>query len=253
MPAESGARRLGGLLAGFAGKRILVIGDLMLDEFIWGKVSRISPEAPVPVVNVTGESYYPGGAANVARNLREFTAARRGHGAGGRGRARASGWWSCWQAAGIDTSGVQRDPAFPTTVKTRIIARNQQVVRVDRERKAPLTAAAERRAPWSSWTAMRPGVDAIIVADYGKGFLTQPLADPSVPHGARARQDPDGGPASAHVALLARRHGHQAEPRRGVSGGRPAALRSGDAGACRPGAAGGGEAAAAAVGKRGAC
>src|SRR3954468_17255523 len=54
-------------------KRLLVIGDLMLDEFIWGKVSRISPEAPVPVVEVTGESYYPGGAANVARNLREFT------------------------------------------------------------------------------------------------------------------------------------------------------------------------------------
>ena len=61
-------------IAGFAGKRILVIGDLMLDEFIWGNVSRISPEAPVPVVDVTGESYYPGGAANVARNVREFTA-----------------------------------------------------------------------------------------------------------------------------------------------------------------------------------
>ena len=57
-----------------APQRILVIGDLMLDEFIWGKVSRISPEAPVPVVNVTAESYYPGGAANVARNVREFTA-----------------------------------------------------------------------------------------------------------------------------------------------------------------------------------
>src|SRR5690348_17911061 len=57
----------------FSGKRVLVIGDVMLDEFLWGKVSRISPEAPVPVVEVSGESYYPGGAANVARNLREFT------------------------------------------------------------------------------------------------------------------------------------------------------------------------------------
>ncbi|PYK82310.1 MAG: D-glycero-beta-D-manno-heptose-7-phosphate kinase, partial [Verrucomicrobia bacterium] len=58
-----------------AGKqRLLVIGDLMLDEFVWGKVGRISPEAPVPVVEVSGESFYPGGAANVARNLREFTA-----------------------------------------------------------------------------------------------------------------------------------------------------------------------------------
>src|ERR1700733_10469815 len=61
------------LIRGFAGKHMLAIGDLMLDEFIWGRVSRISPEAPVPVVNVTGESYYPGGVANVARNLREFT------------------------------------------------------------------------------------------------------------------------------------------------------------------------------------
>src|SRR6266498_1922858 len=70
---EQGFARFAGLISRFAELRILVIGDLMLDEFIWGKVSRISPEAPVPVVNVTGETYYPGGAANVARNLREFT------------------------------------------------------------------------------------------------------------------------------------------------------------------------------------
>ena len=64
--------RLDAILAQAAAKRLLVIGDLMLDEFVWGKVGRISPEAPVPVVEVTGESFYPGGAANVARNLREF-------------------------------------------------------------------------------------------------------------------------------------------------------------------------------------
>ncbi|HEX8984900.1 MAG TPA: hypothetical protein VF767_05710, partial [Bryobacteraceae bacterium] len=73
MKTESDAARFAGYVKRFAGKRILVIGDLMLDHFIWGRVSRISPEAPVPVVNVTGESSYPGGAANVARNLREFT------------------------------------------------------------------------------------------------------------------------------------------------------------------------------------
>src|SRR6184192_1296285 len=66
-------KRLRQILDRAAGKRILVIGDLMLDEFVWGKVGRISPEAPVPVVEVTGESFYPGGAANVARNLREFS------------------------------------------------------------------------------------------------------------------------------------------------------------------------------------
>src|SRR5208282_1281186 len=101
-------------IAGFAAKRILVIGDLMLDEFIWGKVSRISPEAPVPVVNVTGESYYPGGAANVARNVREFTdrvAVMGVTGADSHGRRLLD----LLEGSGIDTSGIQQDAAFLTT------------------------------------------------------------------------------------------------------------------------------------------
>jgi D-glycero-beta-D-manno-heptose-7-phosphate kinase len=175
MRTEPETARLRALVRGFAGRRILVIGDLMLDEFIWGKVSRISPEAPVPVVNVTGESYYPGGAANVARNLREFTehAAVMGlAGTDGPGRRLVE----LLSAAGIDTSGVQQDPAFATIVKTRIVARNQQVVRVDRERNAPLTAAQTARA-MEDVERSAGAVDAIIVADYGKGFLTQALAD----------------------------------------------------------------------------
>jgi len=175
MAVDSVSARLCSVLARFAGKRMLVIGDLMLDEFIWGKVSRISPEAPVPVVNVTGESYYPGGAANVARNVCEFT-----HGAavmGLIGRDPQGGrLMELMQAAGIDTSAVQQDAAFPTTVKTRIIARNQQVVRVDRERKSPLSAEQTAVAA-EGLDAMIGGLDGIIVADYGKGFLTQPLAD----------------------------------------------------------------------------
>jgi D-beta-D-heptose 7-phosphate kinase/D-beta-D-heptose 1-phosphate adenosyltransferase len=93
-------------MAAFPAQRILVVGDLMLDEFIWGKVSRISPEAPVPVVNVTGESYYPGGAANVARNVREFSSHVAVMGIAG---ADQSGrrLLDLLQAAGIDTSGVQ--------------------------------------------------------------------------------------------------------------------------------------------------
>src|SRR5215472_19108552 len=93
------------LIARFAGMRVLVIGDLMLDEFIWGTVSRISPEAPVPVVNVTSESYFPGGAANVARNLREFTehvAIMGIAGADGPGQRLLA----LLHAAGIDTTGV---------------------------------------------------------------------------------------------------------------------------------------------------
>jgi len=175
MQAEFNAARFTGLVNGFAGKRILVIGDLMLDEFIWGKVSRISPEAPVPVVNVTGETYYPGGAANVARNLREFTPRAAVMGLAGTD-AYGDRLAGLLEACGIDTSGVQRDGAFPTTVKTRIVARNQQVVRVDRERRAALTAEQEGRAIEYPGSVIG-GLDAIIVADYGKGFLSQTLAD----------------------------------------------------------------------------
>jgi D-beta-D-heptose 7-phosphate kinase/D-beta-D-heptose 1-phosphate adenosyltransferase len=162
-------------IAGFAGKRILVIGDLMLDEFIWGEVTRISPEAPVPVVNITGESYYPGGAANVARNIRELTAGAAVMGIAG-ADPQGQRLLGLLGAAGIDTFAVQQDRAFLTTVKTRIVARNQQVVRVDRERKGPLSAQQTERSMRLLDQAIG-SVDAIIVADYGKGCLTQPLAD----------------------------------------------------------------------------
>ena len=159
----------------FAGKRMLVIGDLMLDEFIWGKVSRISPEAPVPVVNVTGESYYPGGAANVARNLCEFTREVAVMGRVGTDPA-GSRLMAAVEAAGIDSTAVERDARFSTIVKTRIIARNQQVVRVDRERKSPLSAE-QTAAAAGRLDAMIERLDGIVVADYGKGFLTQDFAD----------------------------------------------------------------------------
>jgi len=175
MPTEIDAARLRALIGGFADRRILVIGDLMLDEYIWGKVSRISPEAPVPVVNVTGESYYPGGAANVVRNVREFTRRVSVMGLAGTDPA-GRRLVELLQNSGVDTSGVQQDPAWSTTVKTRIIARNQQVVRVDRERKAPLTPEQSERAAAYLDGAIAD-LDGIIVADYGKGFLTQPLAD----------------------------------------------------------------------------
>jgi rfaE bifunctional protein kinase chain/domain len=174
MQADNSAR-YAGLAAGFASRRILVVGDLMLDEFIWGKVSRISPEAPVPIVNVTGESYYPGGAANVARNLKEFTTHVAIMGLAGNDAA-GDRLLGLLAAAGIDTTAVQCDPAFDTVTKTRIIARNQQVVRVDRERKRALTPAETTRAI-EQLDALMSSVDAIVVADYGKGFVTQALAD----------------------------------------------------------------------------
>lgn len=175
MATDSGKQEYAALIARFSSQRVLVVGDLMLDEFIWGKVSRISPEAPVPVVNVTGESHYPGGAANVARNLREFTAHTSLMGLTG---ADPPGQRLCnlLQASSIDTAGVQQDAGCSTTVKTRIIARNQQVVRVDREQQAPLTPGQLARAKEYLANAI-DRVDGLVVADYGKGFLNQELAD----------------------------------------------------------------------------
>lgn len=165
--------RLRELLARAAGKRIAVAGDLMLDEFVWGKVGRISPEAPVPVVEVTGESFYPGGAANVARNLREFTDSVSVVGTVGidpSGRQLLD----LLRAGKIETGLVLEDPAFRTIVKTRIIARHQQVVRVDREE---VRAPSERQVAQVSGglREILPTLDAFIFEDYGKGFLSPQL------------------------------------------------------------------------------
>lgn len=156
-------------------RRVLAAGDLMLDEFIWGRVSRISPEAPVPVVAVERETFYPGGAANVARNLRAFTPSASVLGlagddaAGVRLRALLS-------EGGIDTRGVvTRSAGTPTTVKTRIIARTQQVVRVDRELVSK-SDGPEREGLLRALDAALPGCDAVILEDYGKGLLDADLA-----------------------------------------------------------------------------
>jgi D-beta-D-heptose 7-phosphate kinase/D-beta-D-heptose 1-phosphate adenosyltransferase len=129
----------------FADKRILVIGDLMLDEFLLGKVSRISPEAPVPVVEVIKEEWFPGGAANVARNLAEFSRETQLMGVTG----------SCRHAAhlkellteeGINVDSVASHGCYQTIVKTRIIAPTQHVVRIDREKRQRLLPSADRGA-----------------------------------------------------------------------------------------------------------
>lgn len=153
-------------------QKILVLGDLMLDEFIWGKVNRISPEAPVPVVHVTHESAYPGGAANVARNLAEF------------GMQPIIGGMIADDAAGAKLKSILKksnigsqallETAEKTIVKTRIIARQQQVVRVDRERKQYITSIEIDQLE-KQITPLLPSLNAIIIEDYGKGFITQEL------------------------------------------------------------------------------
>jgi D-beta-D-heptose 7-phosphate kinase/D-beta-D-heptose 1-phosphate adenosyltransferase len=161
--------RLQEILSQASSKRLLVIGDLMLDEFVWGKVGRISPEAPVPVVEVTGESFYPGGAANVARNLREFVdrAAVIGMIGTDRGGRQLR---ELLEAGRIDTAHVVEEATFPTIVKTRIIARQQQVVRVDREQISAPTRDHIARVI-DSVGADLPRFDAVIFEDYAKGFL----------------------------------------------------------------------------------
>ncbi len=163
--------RIHNILTAASSKRLLVIGDVMLDEFVWGKVSRISPEAPVPVVEVSKEDSYPGGAANVARNLAEFTPEVRVLGVVGK-----DGYGA--QLRGLlDEEKIRTDclvevAGVPTIVKTRIIARQQQVVRVDREKRmAPSAGTLQRMI--AEVERVLPETDAIIFEDYGKGLIVQ--------------------------------------------------------------------------------
>jgi D-beta-D-heptose 7-phosphate kinase/D-beta-D-heptose 1-phosphate adenosyltransferase len=153
--------------------RITVIGDLMLDEFVWGKVGRISPEAPVPVVEVTGESFYPGGAANVARNLREFVEHVAVIGMLGKDRS-GQQLRELLTAQNIETSNAVENETFSTIVKTRIIALHQQVVRVDREKIVSPSPEQIAKVVAAVRNAIQK-TDAIIFEDYGKGFVTTEL------------------------------------------------------------------------------
>ena len=166
--------RVSQLLAAFQSKRLLVIGDLMLDEFLWGKVSRISPEAPVPVVEVVKEEYFPGGAANVARNLAEFSKGVRIMGVTGIG-THAEQLRGLLTSEGIGVDAVQSHACYQTVVKTRIIARQQHVVRIDREKRQPLHAE-HAAAALAQLDALLPEIDAIIIEDYGKGMFSQEFA-----------------------------------------------------------------------------
>src|SRR5258708_4799074 len=171
--------RLNQILERAASRRITVLGDLMLDEFVWGKVGRISPEAPVPVVEVTGESFYPGGAANVARNLREFVDHVAVIGMLGKDRS-GQQLRELLAEQNIDTSNAIEDERFCTIVKTRIIALHQQVVRVDREK--ILTPSSAHIA--MTVAAVRDNLKkthAIIFVEYCKGFLTNGPMAPLAP------------------------------------------------------------------------
>jgi D-beta-D-heptose 7-phosphate kinase/D-beta-D-heptose 1-phosphate adenosyltransferase len=152
---------------------LIVLGDVMLDEFIWGKVRRISPEAPVPVVEIERETVALGGAGNVTSNLAALGARPLQLGVVGAdldgGRLK-----SAFDRLGVASLGLIVDPDRPTTLKTRIIAQHQQVVRADRESRAPLGAETESRLI-DVFRAEIESADGLVVSDYGKGLLTPRL------------------------------------------------------------------------------
>jgi D-beta-D-heptose 7-phosphate kinase/D-beta-D-heptose 1-phosphate adenosyltransferase len=163
------------ILDRFSRSKVLVVGDLMIDHFIWGKVSRISPEAPVPVVEVDADNLLLGGSANVLHNI---------HAIGGRGYVSGvvgadkmgKTLVSEFRKRQIDTRGVVVEANRPTTLKTRIVAHNQQVVRFDRESRQPVTADSIERM-MNYIRTLRDELGAIVISDYGKGVITKTLLD----------------------------------------------------------------------------
>jgi D-beta-D-heptose 7-phosphate kinase/D-beta-D-heptose 1-phosphate adenosyltransferase len=168
------------ILAAAARKRILVVGDVMLDQFIWGNVSRISPEAPVPVVEFIRENYMPGGAANVARNLAALGGRPEifgivGYDSSGPDSG-ARKLHELLRTEDVNCSGLIPYRFRPTTLKTRIFAHQQQVVRVDREGRGDINSATTTRL-LSRISKSIDGCSGVIIGDYGKGLVTQLLVD----------------------------------------------------------------------------
>jgi D-beta-D-heptose 7-phosphate kinase/D-beta-D-heptose 1-phosphate adenosyltransferase len=177
--------RLERLVDGFRSVRLLVLGDLVLDEYIWGQVERISPEAPVPVLHVRDETTMLGGAANAARNVVALGGSVEccsviGDDAAGRRLV------ELLKDLGVDPAGLVHDPERPTTRKSRVIAQQQQIVRFDRETAEPLPPRIGREL-LSRLDRLIPRAHGVIVEDYGKGVLSRRLALAAMKRFAAAR------------------------------------------------------------------
>lgn len=167
------------IVSNFKNARVLVIGDLILDQFIWGDVSRISPEAPVPVVWVKKESFMPGGASNVANNLRSLGAECHLVGVIG-DDATGAILKGELDRKGIHTAGVILDRSRPTILKTRVVAQHQQVVRIDKEKVERL--GEDVASDMCEYVAnVIDDIDAVIIEDYGKGVITPSILARIVP------------------------------------------------------------------------
>jgi rfaE bifunctional protein kinase chain/domain len=174
MISRTESKRLMKYIDRFSSTRTLVVGDVMLDQYIWGDVSRISPEAPVPVVNVTKENVLLGAATNVVNNIHALggkvdICGVIGHDEAGRQLARML------RSQSIHTDGLIVESGRPTTIKTRVIAHSQQVVRFDRETKVGIDRETHRRIFEYVKRQAEDGLDAIVLSDYSKGVVTKDL------------------------------------------------------------------------------
>lgn len=166
-------KRLRELLGNFSGKRVAVVGDLMLDRYYWGSVHRVSPEAPVPVVEVDTESVRFGGAANVANNIQALGGRAFLIGLVGDDHPGAM-FMKMLGDQGLDTGGIVIDAGRPTTIKTRVIAAGQHVVRIDNESKQDCPELLRSRLIDAVRSNIR-SLDGIIIEDYNKGVVTRDL------------------------------------------------------------------------------
>jgi D-beta-D-heptose 7-phosphate kinase/D-beta-D-heptose 1-phosphate adenosyltransferase len=211
---------------GFSRLRVLVIGDVMLDEYLWGDVERVSPEAPVPVVHVRRESTALGGAGNVARNVVAMGAACAFCGAIGDDPA-GDRVVELFGELGVDHAGVVRVAGRPTTRKTRVEARSQQMLRFDRETDEPVPAPVAR-ALLRSVERAAPTAKGVILEDYGKGLLAarvvRGLMKICAAHGLPVAVDPKGSAAAYRGADLFKPNLREVETLLGVRIRTPAEL-----------------------------
>jgi len=194
------AKNLQRYLGRFPGRRVLVLGVVMLDEYVWGTVSRISPEAPVPVVAVRAESLKIGGAGNVAANIAALDGTADIVGVVGADAA-AERLVRELTRAGVTADGLVRDGTRPTTIKSRVVAGSQHVVRFDRESDAPLSPAV-RRQILERVRARLPGADVLLVSDYAKGVVGARLVREVLAVAARNKIPVAVDPKVQHVPLF---------------------------------------------------
>ena len=167
------SKRFHALVEQFSQKHILVVGDLMLDSYMWGATSRISPEAPVPIVSVSEVTHNPGGAANVGWNIVSLSAKVTMAGIVGDDN-HGEQLLELMTERGMQVHSVVKDTQRPTTVKTRVIAQGQQVVRTDQESLEELSGESLHAVKDSIEKCLKD-VDGIILADYNKGLLTEKM------------------------------------------------------------------------------